>query len=107
MKITVENLTQKYGSHTVLDEVSFTTESGKVTALLGPNGSGKSTLIKTIADILPPAGGRTSSFGSGYSKKYLPLFERTGFFLETLSRDPSFAPGKPSASEWLYGAGDD
>ena len=58
MKISVEHLTQKYGEHVVFEDVSFTTESGKVTALLGPNGSGKSTLIKTIADILPMKGGR-------------------------------------------------
>ena len=58
MKISVEHLTQKYGQHVVFEDVSFTTESGKVTALLGPNGSGKSTLIKTIADILPMKGGR-------------------------------------------------
>ena len=58
MKISVEHLTQMYSSHVVLDDVSFTTESGKVTALLGPNGSGKSTLIKTIADVLPMRGGR-------------------------------------------------
>ncbi len=58
MKVSVEHLTQAYGSHTVLDDISFSTESGKVTALLGPNGSGKSTLIKTIADILPLGKGR-------------------------------------------------
>ncbi|MBR4988190.1 MAG: ATP-binding cassette domain-containing protein, partial [Methanocorpusculum sp.] len=58
MKISVEHLTQGYGSHVVLDDISFTTESGKVTALLGPNGSGKSTLIKTIADVIPMKCGR-------------------------------------------------
>lgn len=58
MKISVEHLTQKYGSHVVFDDVSFTTESGQVTALLGPNGAGKSTLIKTIADIQPMYKGR-------------------------------------------------
>ncbi|MDO5846032.1 MAG: ABC transporter ATP-binding protein [Methanocorpusculum sp.] len=58
MKISVEHLTQKYGNRMVLDDISFASESGEVTALLGPNGSGKSTLIKTIADILPPSSGK-------------------------------------------------
>ena len=58
MKIAVEHLTQQYGSHVVLDDVSCTAESGKVTALLGPNGAGKSTLIKTIADIQPIRSGK-------------------------------------------------
>ncbi len=53
MNIRAEHLTQKYGTHVVLDDISFTASSGEITALLGPNGSGKSTLIKTIADILP------------------------------------------------------
>ncbi|HJJ38828.1 MAG TPA: ABC transporter ATP-binding protein [Methanocorpusculum sp.] len=53
MNITVKSLTQKYGRHVVLDNVSFTAETGKITALLGPNGSGKSTMIKTISGILP------------------------------------------------------
>ncbi|MCQ2376941.1 MAG: ATP-binding cassette domain-containing protein, partial [Methanocorpusculum sp.] len=41
-----------YGKTTVLHSISFSAESGKVTALLGENGSGKSTAIKTIADVM-------------------------------------------------------
>ncbi|HJJ35621.1 MAG TPA: ABC transporter ATP-binding protein [Methanocorpusculum sp.] len=53
MNLRVSSLTQKYGSQTILHDLTFTAESGKITALLGLNGSGKSTLIKTIAGILP------------------------------------------------------
>ena len=53
MNLHVSSLTQKYGSQTILHDLTFTAESGKITALLGLNGSGKSTLIKTIAGILP------------------------------------------------------
>ncbi|HJJ27418.1 MAG TPA: ABC transporter ATP-binding protein [Methanocorpusculum sp.] len=53
MNISIKSLTQKYGKHTVLNDVSFSAETGKITALLGPNGCGKSTIIKTIAGILP------------------------------------------------------
>ena len=53
MNIRVESLSQNYGKRTVLHDISFSAESGKITALLGQNGSGKSTLIKTIADVMP------------------------------------------------------
>ncbi len=42
-----------YGKNSVLREVSFELDRGKITALLGPNGSGKSTLLKIISGILP------------------------------------------------------
>ncbi len=38
----------RYGSRTVLDEVSFVVEPGSMTALVGPNGAGKSTLLKAM-----------------------------------------------------------
>lgn len=53
MKIVLEKVKQSYGSHLVLNDISFTASSGEITALLGPNGCGKSTAIKTIAEILP------------------------------------------------------
>ena len=68
MNISVESVSQKYGSHDVLRDISFESKSGEVLALLGPNGSGKSTLIKTIADILTPASGSITIDGIDVQK---------------------------------------
>ncbi len=68
MNISVDSVSQKYGSHAVLKNISFEAKSGEVLALLGPNGSGKSTLIKTIADILTPAGGSITIDGADVQK---------------------------------------
>jgi len=68
MNISIEHVTQKYGSHEVLHDVSFESKSGEVLALLGPNGSGKSTLIKTIADIISPAAGTIKIDGTDLQK---------------------------------------
>lgn len=57
MKICVKDLSAKYGQRTVLDHISLTFESGKLTGLIGPNGSGKSTLLKCMYRVLAPAGG--------------------------------------------------
>lgn len=36
--IEVEHLTKRYGSHTAVDDISFTVEDGGIYGLLGPNG---------------------------------------------------------------------
>ncbi len=48
----VKNVHKSYGSKKVLNDVSFTVESGRIVGLLGKNGTGKSTLIKLINDLL-------------------------------------------------------
>ncbi len=52
--IEIKGLTCGYGERRVLEDVSFTGNSGDIICILGPNGSGKSTLIKTILGLLKP-----------------------------------------------------
>jgi len=40
-RIEARGLTKEYGGVTVVDDVSFTAEPGRVTGFLGPNGAGK------------------------------------------------------------------
>lgn len=58
MKIKIENLSVRYGTHKALDDVSFEGCSGEVITVIGPNGSGKSTLIKCIAQVHKPTTGK-------------------------------------------------
>ena len=53
MSIEVKDLSFAYGSHTVLNQVSFSVHKGSFTALLGANGAGKSTLFRCILGFLP------------------------------------------------------
>lgn len=41
-------------SRTILKDIKFDVDKGKVYTILGKNGSGKSTLIKSITSLLPP-----------------------------------------------------
>lgn len=50
--ITVNHLSKSYGSHQVLNNVSFALESGQIIGLLGPNGSGKTSLIKIFTGLI-------------------------------------------------------
>ena len=55
--MTITNVTKKYGEKTVLDGVSFTFPTGKISALMGPSGCGKSTLVRLILGIEAPDSG--------------------------------------------------
>lgn len=50
-------LTKKYGTKTVLDNVTLDLPKGSIIGLLGPNGSGKTTFIKLVAGLLTPTSG--------------------------------------------------
>lgn len=50
--IDVRELRKSYGDKVVLDDVTFSVNSGSVTALLGPNGAGKTTAINILSTLL-------------------------------------------------------
>jgi len=56
-EIEVKNISVSYEKKTVLSNINFTLQSGKVYGLLGPNGAGKSTLFKTILGLIKPDNG--------------------------------------------------
>ena len=52
MGIVVRNLTKKYGTKTVVDDLSFEMKEPGVYALLGTNGAGKTTTIRMMLGML-------------------------------------------------------
>ncbi len=52
----IRNLTVKYNSHVILNELNFYVNAGEIVAIIGPNGSGKTTLLKAILGLVPHAG---------------------------------------------------
>jgi branched-chain amino acid transport system ATP-binding protein len=55
--ITIDELTVSFGAVQALRNVSFTAETGKITAVLGANGAGKTTLLRTISGLKQPKTG--------------------------------------------------
>lgn len=53
------------GGRTVLDGLSLTAATGRITALLGPNGAGKTTFIRCCTGILDPDDGTVRIAGGG------------------------------------------
>lgn len=52
--IQLRDVTKSFGSHTVLEDISFDIPRGRVSAIMGPSGTGKSVLLKNIIGLLRP-----------------------------------------------------
>ncbi|HSK24129.1 MAG TPA: ATP-binding cassette domain-containing protein [Egicoccus sp.] len=65
-RIDVHHVTKTYGSNTVVDDLTFTVEPGRVTGFLGPNGAGKSTLMKVLLDLAAADSGHATIGGARY-----------------------------------------
>jgi len=50
-------VTKRFGSHTVLEDITFDLPKGKISAIMGPSGTGKSVLLKNIIGLLRPDAG--------------------------------------------------
>ncbi len=61
--LSVQNLRKRFGSHTVLDGLSFDVPEHSVFGFLGQNGAGKTTAMKLVLGLLPPDGGRIEVLG--------------------------------------------
>jgi phospholipid/cholesterol/gamma-HCH transport system ATP-binding protein len=55
--ISLRGVTKSFGSHTVLEDITFDVPKGRITAILGPSGTGKSVLLKNILGLLRPERG--------------------------------------------------
>ena len=70
MQITVKQLSKSYKDKTILDNITFTIESGTVSGLLGVNGAGKSTLMKILFGLVQKSSGEIR-FDRSYKNKHL------------------------------------
>ena len=69
MKLSISNLTKKYGNVTALDGFSFEFSEG-IYGILGANGAGKSTLMNLITDNVRRDGGSILYDGKDISGRY-------------------------------------
>ena len=56
--IQIKSVSQAYGDHAVLKNVSLDIQEGRITALIGANGAGKSTLLNVAANLIPVRSGQ-------------------------------------------------
>ncbi len=64
----IQNVSKKFGNSTVVDDISFSVNSGEIYGLLGPNGAGKSTTINMICGLLSQTKGDILVFDKNTKK---------------------------------------
>jgi osmoprotectant transport system ATP-binding protein len=71
--IEIRNVTKRYGTAAVVDNVSMEVEKGSITAVVGTSGSGKSTLMRMINRLVPITSGEI--FVGGQNIMDVPVTE--------------------------------
>src|SRR5271155_2371186 len=86
-EITVSNVSKSYGAgdfiKLVVENCSFTIDSGKLTVMIGPSGCGKSTLISLLAGFERPSSGSITRGGkpvTGPGRDRLVVFQESALF---------------------------
>jgi polar amino acid transport system ATP-binding protein len=57
MKLSLQEVVKRFGTHTVLDRISLELDGVHCLALIGPSGGGKSTLLRIVAGLEYPTSG--------------------------------------------------
>lgn len=83
----VDRLSKSYAQRNVVQNVSFSIESGQVVGLLGPNGAGKTTSFYMVVGIVKPDSGEVEL--DGLPIVQLPLHRRARVGLSYLAQEPS------------------
>lgn len=95
--VSVQHITKRFGSETVLRDVSLELEQGKIHGIIGRNGSGKTVLMKCICGFLCPTEGMAQVFGKTIGKD-CDFAPDTGMLIET----PGFLPHETGMNNLLW-----
>lgn len=86
--IEAAQLSKVYGKRTVVKNISFKCNPGRVCGLIGPNGSGKSTTMKMLLGITKPTNGNATIKGKPYEKLTPYPLVHVGALLDNVSPVP-------------------
>ncbi len=77
--ISVEHLTKRFGSLTVVDDLSFVVAPGEIVGFLGPNGAGKTTTLAMLLGLLLPTSGQVHVLGLSMPAERQRILARVNF----------------------------
>jgi len=81
LSIQVDHVTKRFGSFTVLNDVSLHVQTGELIALLGPSGCGKTTLLRILAGLERPDEGKILLHGNEVTDRQI-TDRRVGFVFQ-------------------------
>ena len=81
MSIQVDHVTKRFGTFTVLNDVSLHVQTGELIALLGPSGCGKTTLLRILAGLERPDEGKILLHGNEVTDRQI-TDRRVGFVFQ-------------------------
>jgi len=80
-----KDLTKKYGSRAVVDNLNIEIRRGEIFGLLGPNGAGKSTTMNMICAIVRPTAGSVELLGKNPWKQKKDVIHKIGYIPQELA----------------------
>ncbi len=86
-ELRTSSLKKRYGSRTVVQDVSLTVKSGEIVGLLGPNGAGKTTSFYMIVGLVAADGG--DIFIDDKKVTHYPIHRRAHLGLSYLPQEAS------------------
>ncbi len=86
-ELRTSSLKKRYGSRTVVQDVSLTVQSGEIVGLLGPNGAGKTTSFYMIVGLVAADGG--DIFLDDKNITHYPIHRRARLGLSYLPQEAS------------------
>ena len=84
------HLVKRYGSQTVVNDVSFQIAPGECLGVIGPNGAGKTTTLRMCLGLTEPDSGNIEAFGMTMPQDALTIKSRLGVVSQFDTLDPDF-----------------
>ncbi|HET6827129.1 MAG TPA: ATP-binding cassette domain-containing protein [Ramlibacter sp.] len=85
------HLSKRYGSATVVNDLSFHIEPGECLGVIGPNGAGKTTTIRMCLGLTVPDSGEIRALGLSMPGDALAIKSQLGVVSQFDSLDPDFS----------------
>ncbi len=86
----VQHLSKRFGTNTVVDDLSFEIAPGECLGVIGPNGAGKTTTVRMCLGLTAPDGGSISALGLQMPRDALAIKAQIGVVTQLDTLYPDF-----------------
>ena len=80
--IVLDSVSKRYGSRTIIHDLSFTVGKGEIVGFLGPNGAGKTTTMRMLAGFTAATTGRVIVAGHDMATENVEAARHIGYLPE-------------------------